>query len=74
MPLVKITNPGLVAIACSVGLLWASILGERIALRRAYAERAAVMRTLAPPPAVRHTQPVRAPRLGFRRPSHVVAG
>jgi hypothetical protein len=42
----KITRSGLFAITCSVALLWACILGEQAAMRRAYAERAAVMRVI----------------------------
>ena len=73
MPLARITNQGLVAIACAVALLWACILGERVLMTRAYAERAAVMRTLAPA-GIRHAQPVRAPSLRSPRPRHFVAG
>jgi hypothetical protein len=56
MPLMKITGPGLVAIACSVALLWACLLGERIVLRQAYSERAAVMRSLAHARGARHAR------------------
>jgi len=48
MPFAKITGSGLAAIACAVAALWACILGERITFERAYAERAAVMRSLRP--------------------------
>jgi hypothetical protein len=71
MPLMKITTSGLVAITCSVALLWACVLGERIVMNRAYAERAAVMRSLA---RQRHTRSVRAPRFPFQIQSHSVAG
>ena len=74
MPLMKITGPGVVAIACSVALLWACILGERIVLRRAYSERAAVMRSVAHDRGARHAQPALAPRLLPRLPRHFVAG
>jgi hypothetical protein len=69
MPLMKITGPGLVAIGCSVALLWACILGERMTMRWAYSERAAVMRSLARDRAIRHAEPALAPRPlpGIRR-------
>jgi putative protein kinase ArgK-like GTPase of G3E family len=71
MPLAKITRSGLVAIGCSVAVLWGCILGERIAMQRAYAERAAVMRRLAPR---RHTEPVGAPVYPSKLPRHFAAG
>ena len=43
MPIVSITGQGLAAIALSVALLWASLLGERIVVRRAVAERTQLM-------------------------------
>jgi putative protein kinase ArgK-like GTPase of G3E family len=71
MPLVKITRSGLVAIGCSVAVLWGCILGERITMQRAYAERAAVMRRLAPR---RQTEPVVAPVYPSKPPRHFVVG
>ena len=46
MPIAKITGQGLTVIACSVALLWGSLAAERAMMRRAYAERAEVMRGL----------------------------
>jgi len=68
MPIAKITTPGLIAIGFAVVLLWACVLGERITLRRVYAERAAVMRSL-PHPGARRAEPVgdRAPAGRVRR-------
>jgi hypothetical protein len=74
MPLMKITGPGLVAIACSVALLWACILGERTMMRRAYAERAAVMRSLAPRHGGHRTEPVLGPIIRPPRPPRPAAG
>lgn len=44
MPLAKITKQGLTAMALSVGLLWGCVLGDRMLMRKAIADRAAVMR------------------------------
>ena len=44
MPMAKITGQGLVAIGFSVALLWGCVVGERVMVRRAYAERMQVMR------------------------------
>jgi hypothetical protein len=71
MPLLKITTPGLVAIACSVALLWTCIFSERTMLNRVYAERTAVMRSLA---RRRHAQQVRTPGLPKAFLRHSVAG
>ena len=49
MPIAKITGQGLSAIGCAVALLWGSLAAERGMMRRAYAERAAVMRGLETP-------------------------
>jgi hypothetical protein len=46
MPIAKITGQGLVAIALSVFLLWGFVLGQRALERRAYAERAQVLREI----------------------------
>ena len=74
MPLMKITGPGLVAIACSVALLWACILGERTMMRRAYAERAAVMRAIAPRQDRHRAEPVLGPSIRPPRPQRPAAG
>jgi len=46
LPIAKITGQGLTVIACAVALLWGSLAAERAMMRRAFAERAAVMRGL----------------------------
>jgi hypothetical protein len=44
MPLVKITGQGLLAIAFSVALLWACLIGERAMVQRAQMERFRMLR------------------------------
>ena len=73
MPIAKITGPGLVAIACSVALLWASFLGERIMVQRAAAERIMVMRDVQRMQRTRRSEPVSAP-VHKPRPLPVTAG
>ena len=46
MPIAKITRQGLSVIGCAVALLWGSLAAEHAVMRRAYAERAEVMRGL----------------------------
>jgi hypothetical protein len=46
MPVAKITGQGLLAIACSVSLLWGCLIGEHVMLRHAAAERARVLRQM----------------------------
>jgi hypothetical protein len=46
MAIAKITGPGLAAIGISVALLWGSVIGERVMVRRALAERAQVVREI----------------------------
>jgi hypothetical protein len=43
MPIAKITGQGLLAIACSVALLWGCLIAERVVLRAAVAERVRVL-------------------------------
>jgi hypothetical protein len=43
MPIAKITGQGLFAIACSVALLWGCVIGERVMLSIATAERIRVL-------------------------------
>ncbi len=43
MPMVKITGQGLFAIALSVALLWACVIGERLMLRNAATRRVRVL-------------------------------
>jgi len=46
MPIAKITGQGLIAIACSVALLWGCLISERVMLHRAAAERVRVLREI----------------------------
>jgi len=46
MPVAKITGQGLLAIACSVALLWGCVIGERAMLRGAAAERIRVLQEI----------------------------
>ena len=55
MPIIKISGQGLMAIAFSVALLWACLIGDRILTQRALVERTRVMRD------IRHFQ--RQPRI-----------
>jgi hypothetical protein len=48
MPIAKITGQGLAAIAVSVALLWACVIGQRVLQSRAVEERMQVMRQLQP--------------------------
>ena len=61
MPIAKITGQGLAAIACSVGLLWGSIVTERLTVRQARKEYARTMRDLHQMQQQRRTQPVSMP-------------
>ena len=78
MPIAKITGQGLAAIALSVALLWSCLIGERVMVRRASAERALVMRDLQHMQRthlqLKHrSEPVSAP-VHIPRPLHVTAG
>jgi hypothetical protein len=75
MPIVKITGQGLSAIALSVALLWGCAMGEGIAARRAFSERAKVLREIARMQRRRRSQPVSAPApLIIPRRARVAAG
>jgi hypothetical protein len=78
MPIAKITGQGLTAIALSVALLWACLIGERVMVRRAFTERALLMRDLqrmqrTGPASTRRSEPVLAP-VHLPRPVRVTAG
>jgi hypothetical protein len=74
MPIVKITGQGLLAIAFSVTLLWGCIIGERVTARRAFSERAKVMRELSKMQRRPRTQPVSVPAPFARHRARVTAG
>jgi hypothetical protein len=61
MPIVKITGQGLSAIALSVALLWACVIGERVTAQRAFAERARVLRDISRMQRRQRSQPASAP-------------
>ena len=66
MPIAKITGQGLAAIALSVALLWACLIGERVMVRRAFAERTLLIRDLQRmqrrgPGSTQRSEPVSAP-------------
>ena len=61
MPMAKITGQGLIAIACSVALLWGCILGERWMLHNASSRRSRVLRQIEDMQHRPHPTPVKAP-------------
>jgi len=61
MPIVKITGQGLSAIALSVALLWGCLIGERLTARRAFSDRANVLREVSRMRRWRRSQPVSTP-------------
>ena len=74
MPIVKITGQGLSAIALSVALLWGCLIGQRLAARRAFSERAQVLRDISRMRRLRRTQPVLVPAPFLPRRARVAAG
>jgi hypothetical protein len=74
MPIVKITRQGLSAIALSVALLWGCLIGERVAARRAFSERAKVLRDVARIRRGQRTHPVSAPAPFLPHRPRVAAG
>ena len=61
MPIIKITGQGLSAMALSVALLWGCLIGERVMARRAFLERAKVLRDISRMQRRQRTPPVSAP-------------
>src|ERR1700694_1528969 len=61
MPIVKITGQGLAAMAISVALLWACVVGQRIVVRRAVADRVQVLREIQQMQQRQRSEPVLAP-------------
>jgi hypothetical protein len=74
MPIIKITGQGLSAIAVSVALLWGCIIGEGVTARRAFSERAKVLRELSRMQRRPRTQPVSSPSPFARHRARVAAG
>ena len=74
MPIIKITRQGLSAIALSVALLWGCAIGERVAARRAFSERAKVLRDISRMQRRLRTQPASVPAPFLPHRSRVAAG
>ena len=74
MPIIKISGQGLSAIALSVGLLWGCLIGERLAARRAFSERAKVLRDISRLRRRERTQPVSEPSPFLHNRARVAAG
>jgi hypothetical protein len=74
MPIIKITRHGLSAIALSVALLWGCVIGERVAARQAFSERAKVLREISRMRRRQRTHPVSAPAPFLPHRSRVAAG
>ena len=74
MPIIKITRHGLSAIALSVALLWGCVIGERVAARRAFSERAKVLRDISRMQRRLRTQPASVPAPFLPHRSRVAAG
>ena len=74
MPIVKITGQGLSAIALSVALLWGCLIGERVASRWAFSERAKVLRDVSRMQRRLRTQPASVPAPFLPHRSRVAAG
>ena len=74
MPIAKITTQGLTAMACSVGLLWGSVIFEEIAQRNAFSERARVIREVRDLQQRQRSVPVSTPSVFAPRPPRVSAG
>ena len=74
MPIVRITGQGLSAIALSVALLWGCVMGERVAARRAFSERAKVLRDISRMQRRLRTQPASVPAPFLPHRSRVAAG
>jgi len=74
MPIIKITGQGLSAIALSVPLLWGCVIGERVTARRAFSERAKVLRDISRLQRRQRTQPVSSPAPFIPHCARVAAG
>jgi hypothetical protein len=74
VPLTKITGSGLFAIACAVALLWTCLIGERMMMRSAQAERALVLRGIDAQQSWRRPRPVAAPAVPPSRLTRFAAG
>jgi hypothetical protein len=74
MPIIKITGQGLSAIALSVALLWGCVIGERVTARRAFSERAKVLRDISRMRRRERSQPVSAPAPFIPHRARMAAG
>ena len=71
MPIARITGPGLAAIAIAVALLWGCVIGERVMVRRALAERARILRDIQLLQRRQRAEPVSLPSPHSRRSPRV---
>jgi hypothetical protein len=67
MTIAKITGQGLYAMAFSVALLWACLIGERVMVHRAVAERTRVLQEIEQLQRQRRPTPVTAPMPALER-------
>ena len=74
MPIAKITGQGLAAMAFSVALLWGCVIADGVLERRAFAERARVLRDLQFLRQSTRPEPVSVPMPGPERPLVSFAG
>jgi len=74
MPFVKITGQGLSAIALSVALLWACLIGERGMVRRAEVQRAQALEGIRRLRRQMKPQPTAVPLPPIVRPAKPVLG
>lgn len=74
MPIARITGQGLFAIAFSVALLWSCLIGERVLVHRAIAERTQVLRQIQQLQRHRRPIPVLNPAPGSLRRPRVTVG
>jgi len=67
MPIARITGQGLYAMAFSVALLWSCLIGERVMVQRAVAERTRVLHEIEQMQRQRGPLPVTAPMPAVKR-------
>ena len=74
MPIARITGQGLAAIALSVALLWACLIGERLLVSQTLAQRAQLMRELHQMQREHGTLPVSTPARPATHSARVAVG
>jgi hypothetical protein len=73
MPVAKITEQGMFAIALCVALLWSCLIGERLMLHRAETERVRILHDMERLRTKPRPMPVNAPMPAASRRSFVTA-